>query len=184
MLGYHFLTRQLCGRAGREGCQSRAHLLVTTDTDKISDAVLKSFCTDQENCLRSSMITAIGGSAPNNSLCCMVCNPAAFSDGGRLDILKIGKVVRKKRRVAVRKISKPETSLIKLKLEMERSKYLSEHPTLGVLGLQLVCPDSVIKSVCDNVKYISVREDMDLFCLRQELKEQFFRVIMTVVNNS
>ena len=104
----------------REGTNlSTGGVIVAVQLASWCDAVLKSFCTDQENCLRSSMITAIGGSAPNNSLCCMVCNPAAFSDGGMLDILKIGKVVRKKRRVAVRKISKPETSLIKLKLEME-----------------------------------------------------------------
>ena len=146
---------------------------MTTDTEKIRDAALKSFCADQENCLRSSMITAIGDSAPNNPLCCIACNPTAFSDEGRLDILKLGKVVRKKRRVAVRKVGKPELSLIKLKLEMERSKFLSEHPTLGILGLQIVCPDAVINRICDSAKFISVREDMELFGLRQELKERF-----------
>lgn len=178
----------MCGRAGRVGCQSRAHLLVTTDTAKIRDATLKSFCTDKENCLRMAMVKAIGGSAPRNPLCCMVCcgmvsNPTAFLDGGRLDVLQVGKTVRKKRRVAVRRVTEAETDTIKLKLELEREKYIQEHPTLGILGAQLVCPDSIIKTVCGNARFISVIGDMDSLCLRQELKERFFIVIITVVNS-
>lgn len=120
------------------------------------------------------------GTWPRNPFCCMVCNPTAFSDGGRLDVLQVGKTVRKKRRVAVRRVDDPHASTIKLKLEIERAKYIIEHPTLGILGAQLMCPDNVMKSVCDSAKFISVIEDM---CLRQELKERFCNVVIAVVNN-
>lgn len=169
---------QLCGRAGRAGCQSRAHLLLTIDMEKISDPALKMFCMEKENCLRGSMMRALGGSAGQNPLCCAVCNPTAFLDGGRLDILRIGKVVRKKRRVAVRKIDDALTSVIKVKLKEERLKYMAEHPSLGILGKQLVCPDSLITNVCSGAKFISVPGDMDLFCLRQELKNRFFNAVV------
>ena len=46
---------QLCGRAGRDGKKSR-------DTEKISDPTLKAFWTNKENCLRSRLIQAVGGS--------------------------------------------------------------------------------------------------------------------------
>lgn len=129
------------------------------------------------------MISAIGGSAPSNPMCCMVCSPTAFSDGGRLDVLQVKKTVRKKRRVAVRKIDDSQVSAMKLRLEIERAKYITEHTTLGILGAQLVCPDSVIKMICNSAKFISVIEDMDLFCLRHQLKDPFFNAIIAVVHS-
>lgn len=168
---------QLCGRAGRAGCQSRAHLLLTTDANKIADLTLKSFFLDKENCLRGCMMRAVGGSAGQNPLCCSVCNPTAFLDEGRLDILRLQKVTRKKRRVAVRKIGDSLASVIKVKLKRERAEYMAAHPTLRILGKQFVCPDSVINNVCSSAKFISCISDMDLFCIRQELKNQFFNVI-------
>ncbi len=129
------------------------------------------------------MMMALGGSAPRNTLCCMVCNPTAFSDGGRLDVLQVGTSVRKKRRVAVWRVNDLHSSTIKLKLEIQRAKYITEHPTLGILGAQRVCPDNVLKSICDSAKFIPVMEDMDLFCLRQDLKERFFNVVIAVVNS-
>ena len=174
---------QLCGRAGRSvECQARAHLLLTTDADKITDPALKSFCTDKENCLRSSMIRSLGCTAQPSSLCCVVCNPSAFSDGERLSVLKVGRALpRKKRRIAKRRVDKALQETVMSRLKEERAKYIQEHPTLAILGVQLVCPDSVIISICSSVKFISSASDMDIFCLRQELKQRFFHVIISLV---
>lgn len=177
---------QLCGRAGRNvGCQARAHLLLTTDTDKITDRALKSFCTDKENCLRSSMIKSLGGTVPQSTLCCMVCNPLAFSDGERLSVLQAGNAPpRKKRRVAVRRMDKSLLDTVMSRLKEERTNYIKEHPALSILGAQLVCPDSVINDICSSAKFICAASDMDWFGLRQELKQRFFYVIMSTVNPS
>lgn len=159
--------------------------MISTDATKIKDTPLRVFCTEKENCLRSCMIRALGDSAPGNPLCCMVCNPTQFADGtgGRLDVLQIGKTVRKKKRRAVWTVTAAQVATVKLKLEIERAKYIAKYPSLGILGVQMVCSDSIIKTICDSAKFISVVEDMDLFCLRQELKDCFFNVIVSVFNN-
>ena len=177
---------QLIGRAGRNvGCHSRAHLLITSDADKITDPALKSFCTEKENCLRASMLKSLGDTVQQNSSCCRVCNPSTFSDGNRLSVLKAGKAPpRKKRRVAQRRVDKFFIETMKSRLKEERAKYIREHPGLAILGDELVCPSSVIDTICSSAKFISIASDMEMFCLRQELKQRFFCVIMSVVNPS
>ena len=156
-------------------------MLVKSDTDKIADPALRTYCTDKENCLRSTMIGSLGCAVKGTHLCCMVCNPSAFA-GERLDILKVGKAPpRKKRRVAVRKIEKSLLDALYTQLKAERAHYIAEHPTLSIVGERFVCPDSVLNSICSNVKFISVINDMDNFNLRQELKHRFFNVIMAIL---
>lgn len=129
------------------------------------------------------MIKAVGGSIQQQqdqqqqqSLCCMVCNPTTFLDGGRLDIVQPGRpAARKRRRVARKGV---DTSAIESQLKAERNKFLEENPALAIVGEQMVCPDGVISEICSSAKYISVVKDMDLFCLRTELKERFFNVIV------
>lgn len=175
----------MCGRAGRGGCQARAHLLVIGDDTKIKDATLKSLCTDRENCFRAAIITSIGGTVEQqNTLCCMVCNPSAFTDGGRLDVMQVGSTPpRKRRRVAVRRVTETTTQAVRMQLKAERTKYITEHPSLAVLGAQFLCPDSVIDNICSSLKFIAVPSDMDVFCLRRELKDRFFNVLLAVVNS-
>ena len=113
----------MCGRAGRDGLQTRTHLLLTTDAEKINDLALKSFCTDKENCLQSLMIRSLGGTVEQTSLCCMVCNPSAFSDSSRLSVLQIGKAPpRKKRRVAVRKLNQSTIDEFGVKIKGRANK--------------------------------------------------------------
>lgn len=126
---------------------------------------------------------ALGGRVQqNNPLCCMVCNPMAFPEVERL-FLGVGKAPpRKKRRVAVRKQpDQPILDNLQSKLKEKRAEYIVEHSSLEILGEQLVCPDSVIDSICGSAKYISVFRDMDSFCLRQELRQTFFDIVMSSV---
>lgn len=173
----------MCGRAGRAGCQSRAHLIVKSDVDKINDSELKRFCTDTENCLRSTMVGSLGCTVrPGNCLCCMACNPSAFPVSERLTLLRVGKAPpRKKRRVAVRKVNGAQSDSIKERLKAERANYISDHPTLAIIGAEQICPTSVIVSVCNSVKFISTLGDMDCFGLRKDLKQRFLSVIMSEV---
>lgn len=75
--------------------------------------------------------------------------------------------------MAVRRVTEHITETVQLELKAERAKYITEHPSLAILGVQFVCPDSVINNICSSLKFISVLSDMDSFCLRQELKEIF-----------
>lgn len=96
--------------------------------------------------------------------------------------LKVGNAQpRKRRRVAVRFLDESKIVDIKAHLKTERANYITNHPALAILGVQLVCPDSVIDSICSNVKFVSVASDMDRFCLRRELKPIFYNVIMAAL---
>lgn len=160
-------------------------MILNSDEAKISDPALKSLVIDKENCLRSTVITALGGTVErHNSLCCMVCNPSAFTDGERLDIVQVGRAPpRKKRRVAVRRVDKTTTEDLQARLEAERAKFILENPYLCILGPQLVCPDGTIANICSNAKFISVISDMDCFHLRYQLQERFLNVVLAVVNS-
>ena len=160
-------------------------MLLTGDETKIKDPSLKSLCTDKENCFRAAMITSIGGAVEQqNPLCCMVCNPSEFTDGGRLDVMQVGRTPpRKRRRVALRRVTEATTEAVRMQLQAERAKYITEHPSLGIIGAQLVFPDNVISNICSSLKFITVRSDMDAFCLRQELKDRFLNVLLAVVNS-
>ena len=72
-----------------------------------------------------------------------------------------------------------DVSVMKSQLEGERRKLMDDNPALNILGPSMVCPDTVITDICtSSAKYISVLEDMDLFSLRNELKECFFNVVV------
>lgn len=161
-------------------------MFATSDPDKTPDAELRSFCLSQENCLRTTMVRAIGGEVQERPLnCCMVCNPAAFTDGGRLDVVRgVKSVQSRRRRRAVRRVGERVTERLKTELLDERKKYIAENPSLGMIGAQLVCPDSVVSEICSNVRFISVISDLDAFCPRQELKQRFFDVIIAVVDGT
>lgn len=131
------------------------------------------------------MIESLGGTVERNSQCCMVCNPEILGENSRLGIVEFRTMLRrKKRRVAVRTVSELLLQVLESSLKAERANYIAKHPNLAILGVQLVCPDSVIKNICSGVKFISVVRDLDYFCLRQELKQLFFNIIMLVVNCS
>ena len=132
------------------------------------------------------MIQSLGGTVQTNSpwQCCMVCNPTMFGDGSRLAVVELGGVPsRRRRRVAVRKVTGLQMEVLESSLKAERANYISEHPNLAILGVQLVCPNSTIKNICSGAKFISILSDMDSFCIRRELKQRFFNVIMLVVNH-
>lgn len=160
-------------------------MILNSDEAKIVDPALKSLVTDKENCLRVTLITAVGGTVEQqsqSSLCCMVCNPLAFTGGERLDICQVGRMPpRKKRRVAIRRVTAATTERLKAQLEAERSLYISENPHLCILGSQLVCPDSTIEAICSSAKFISVVSDMNNFGLRCELQARFFAVVLDVI---
>ena len=85
-------------------------------------------------------------------------------------------VQRRKRRRAVRRVDERVKERLKNELLEERKKvHCWKIPVLGMIGAQLVCPDSIITEICSNVKFISATSDLDAFCPRQELRKAFLR---------
>ena len=113
----------------------------------------------------------------------MNCTPGAFDS--RLNLLQVGQSPpRKKRRIAFWSVNESTSHNLETQLEAERSKYIEEHPSLAIVGPQFVCPDNVISSICSNAKFVSVISDMDVFLIRQELKQRFFNVLLAIVKNN
>ena len=105
-------------------------MILNSDENKIADTTLQSLFTDKENCMRTTIITALGGTVePLSSLCCMVCDPSGDTDGGRLDVLQVGGTPpRKKRRVAMRKVDEATMEHVRIGLKTERAKFIAEIP--------------------------------------------------------
>ena len=86
---------QLFGRAGRSGGLSRAHLFYSKQKKKV-DAEIKDFCDNKENCLRRSILKAIGDTAPLGSFstpCCSNCPPSPLSLPSKLEIIECSPAV-------------------------------------------------------------------------------------------
>lgn len=103
--------------------------------------------------------------------CCDACSPVSFD--GWLNVLELGAVNRRKRRRAIRTVTKD----LKAKLVAVREEVLSEKPAFRMVGIGLLCPDSTIDELCKQAKYIDSVEDVSLFGIRSELKEKFFKAI-------
>ena len=135
----HLHRMQLCGRAGRSGCQARAHLLYTTK--KISDVVLQQYCASNntENCLRDILLKGLDSCrvAQDHTVCCSVCS-AGNVPYCRLDVLKGSSRQYRKRPTPVREISVSLKKKLEMELKLERNSIISEQPHIGIFGEQYV----------------------------------------------
>ena len=71
---YVHIYLKLCGRAGRGGCDSRAHVFYSSNKKKV-DAKVKDFCVSKENCRRQAMLNGVGSNAVGSKrsmVCCDV----------------------------------------------------------------------------------------------------------------
>lgn len=80
--------------------------------------------------------------------CCDVCTPDAITSNDRLNILELGKVVRRKKRVAARIVSDELLDNLKAELCLERTRYLQENPCFNMVGVNFVCPDVTLDELC------------------------------------
>ena len=172
------------GRAGRTGCPSRGHLFYSDrNLKKIEDTTLSQFISSAENCRRQTLISGMGGSGcvRPSERCCDVCTPQAITANDRLNILEIGKAMRRRKRVRVSVVSEDLTKALKEQLLAERAKYLEENPCYLSVGASFVCPDVTVDELCSQAEYIETSSDITLFGIRSELKERFFKVLSSVL---
>ena len=117
-------------------------------------------------------------------LCCDVCSPQAIKSCDRLDVLKVGKVICRKKRVAVRVVNEELSKTLKEQLVAERDRYLEDNPCFCSVGASFVCPDVTIDELCSQVEYIHTSSDISLFGVRSDLKDIFFKVISSVLSQT
>ena len=72
---------------------------------------------------------------------------------------------------------------LKTKLLEEREKILLEHPSYRMIGIDFVCPDSVLDKICEQSKYFSSVDDMKIYGVRPEFRDKLFRVVMDVISS-
>ena len=113
--------------------------------------------------------------------CCDVCTPDAITSNDHLNILELGKVVRRKKRVAARIVSDELLDNLKAELCLERTRYLQENPCFNMVGVNFVCPDVTLDELCSQAAYIETVSDISLFGIRPELRVRFFNIISSVL---
>ena len=95
-------------------------------------------------------------------------------------MLEVGKVVRLKKRVAVRVVDNELIDRLKVELCLERTKYLQENPCFSMVGVTFVCPDVTIDELCSQATYVETLSDISLFGIKPELRVRFFNVAKLV----
>ena len=152
------------------------------------DAEIKDFCDNKENCLRRSILKAIGDTAPLGSFstpCCSNCPPSPLSLPSKLEIIECSPAVApsSNKRSAHWKTNKTIDETLRNRLLEERQKYVCDHPMFAVIGEKAVCPNCVIDKICKEARFIRTKEDIsDIVGLRPELQDTFLSVILDVLS--
>ena len=174
---------QMFGRAGRDGCQARAHLLYTTrQTKHVSDPSLKSFTCEgnQENCRCKEMLVALGSKEfiTSNEACCDICS------GGNVPSPKLNVLVATSQ-ASVRHKTDEIKEALRAALLVERERIAEEFPGFKMIGIGFILSDSTIAELCDKASTITSKEDLNsVVSLRPEYHDRLFYVIWQIVSNA
>ena len=175
------------GRAGRNGCPARAHLLYTcTQKPSVEEVHLKSFACGTENCRRKELIASLGSEEvlATNPACCDVCTGGKIPTL-RLDVLAASHSKRTYKAKPVRDIDRDMEQTLKEALLKEREKILEESVGLRILGRSFVFSEATVKDLCVKAKYIKSKEDLgNLLSLRPEYHDRVFNIVWSVVSQA
>ena len=152
---------------------SRAHLFYSPKANFTNSKDMEQFV-KTTTCRRRVLISQMGGSVERTVFgCCDICS--SESPSSRLKIFAPVEVGIRKRRRAVRTV---DIGRLEDKLKVARAKFLERHPGFQMLGIDFVCPDSIIKKVSEDAKFIVTTDDFPAE-LRAELKEIFLSIIIS-----
>lgn len=151
---------------------SRAHLFY--NPKKVTaDKGLESFRTSK--CRRRSLLESVGGSLDSSDHqygCCDVCSAGAAVFSSRLNIL-----ARKVNKRGVKRVRREVSPSLESKLIAARQDFFEKHPAYQMVGVNILCPDSSIKKLCKEARFISGIDDFPIE-VRAELKKEFCSVIL------
>ena len=153
------------------------------------DIEIKQWYESKENCLRRTILRAIGDSSPvehASIMCCSHCNEPESVYPPKLSIIEsISVPLSKKKRSAVWHVTQDLEAALKERLVEERSKYVRDHPAYMFIGENSVCPDCVISDICRNSRFIKSKQDISCVNgLRPELVDLFFYALLDVLSCS
>ena len=182
-LHVHVYT-QLCGRAGRGGMASRAHLFMSTN-QKCGDQV-KEYFTSTENCRRQIMLRALGVAEhhPPSLPCCDCCDDTKCPQSLRFECQVISRCNRRKRRTAQHEVDEECKVVLKGALLKAVDAYMAEHTSFLMLGRNFVCPECIIDEICREARFFKSMDDLNITGLRPELKNTFFNIICAVLSSA
>ena len=185
---YHtFLCFQMFGRAGRNGCLARAHLLYTTRQARLlRDPSLKCFASEgsNENCRRKEMLMSLDSSESvvSSAACCDICSGSSVPSS-RLDLLVPMSLKRPRKPKPVRHITDDMADTLKLALFREREKLMNEFPGYKMMGSSFFLSDNTIRELCNIATTVRSVDDLNsIVSLRPELKNRFFHVLWDTVS--
>ena len=160
----HVQILQLCGRAGRRGMASSAHLFFSPRQQKCESAV-REYCTSKENCRRTLMLQAlrVSESHPSSLPCCDACNNTPYPQ--TLNFMTTTSA-RRKRRTATKNINDSVKVELKAALMREVDAYIEDHCSYQMLGREFVCPECAIDKLCSEARFFRCIEDLDVVQLR------------------
>ena len=117
-------------------------------------------------CCRQSILECIGGSVQGRGHdygCCDACTGRVESS--RLDILTSKVSKWKPRRVV--------SPNLEAKLMAAREEILDTHPSFRMVGINFLCPDSIIKTLCSEAQFANNTQDFTVQ-IRSEFRDKFF----------
>ena len=174
-------TVQMIGRAGRNGCPSRAHLLFKANDMNSVDVRLKSVCTDKENCRRSTILSGVGNNDCMHTAtnCCDVCTWGKIPYP-RLDILQCVCRPRTKKYCQLREVDNCMKEQLKNVLLEEREIIIQENPGYMMMGKNYVYSDYFIDTAVEKSDSIKSPEDLQHLLLRPEYCIRIFRKVWDI----
>ena len=184
-----YFVLQMFGRAGRNGCSARAHLLYTSTQMKHTSSSLSFLCLQsKENCRRLGLLRALGSNETVNvnPVCCDICTAGKVPDPiAKLDLLVATSLKHIRKPKAVRLINTDmEKALTKALLE-EREKIMTEHPGYRVIGRSFILSTSTIKDLCSMAEYITSRDELNqVTLLRPELIDRVYNVLQDIISSA
>ena len=116
----------------------------------------------------------------SSDLCCDVCSHWKVPYV-QLDVMSPGRRSCRQKPKAVRIVDASLEDTLFHRLANEWQKVMEENPAFSTLGCNFLCPDPVLFSICKRAPYISALQHMDVYFLRPELRERFYRVVCDAV---
>ena len=140
------------GRAGRNGCSARAHLLYTNRQAKqMKDVSLQCFASEgsNENCRRKAMLTSLGSreSVTTSVSCCDICSGQSVPSS-RLDVLVPIPLKRATKPKPVRHISNDMEKALRDAPVHQRDKLIDEFPGYKMYGQQFFLSQITLSENC------------------------------------
>lgn len=82
----------------------------------------------------------------------------------------------------MREIEEDLKKELRAKMIEERDRLLIENPMYRMIGVNFLCPDSVLEQLCERASYISSTDHVDIFCLRPQFRDRFYKVVVDCVS--